>query len=409
MMISLTSTIRNEYGSLFMRSTVIAFFVLIGANILSSEVQAAAGDTISSRTTINYDILGNSFVQESSPTGNTSTGVGNGSDTVFIEDGLINFSVSTNDAAAVSATPGQVDVAASFTVSNNGNNVQDFLLTASNTSVNPFTSPADNIDVLLPLTVFVESGATPGYQLAEDTAVFIDELAVGSSAIVYIVADMPAGNPADVAAVTLIAQIAQGDNPGVQGAAILNDDNNNISPAGTYSNGATSVGPGGAVNLADTIAEEIVFNDPAGLSVEDVDSTGLAQDVAMNGQHSDSSAYQLQSAPVSINKTITVIDTLGGNDPHAGATLRYRLDVSIAGASNVNNLIITDAIPLNTTYTAASIVLDTVPQTDAAFVVDSIDHSEFNGTDVIVDLSQAGTVSIAPGTNHTIIFDVTID
>ena len=106
---------------------------------------------------------------------------------------------------------------------------------------------------------------------------------------------------------------------------------------------------------------------------------------------------------------MTVIDTLGGNDPHPGATLRYQLDVTITGSVSVNNLVITDTIPINTTYTPGSIVLNSVAQTDAPFTVDGVDYAEFNGADVIVDLSQAGAVSIAPGAINTITFDVTID
>ncbi len=371
-------------------------------------VYGAAGDAISTRATIVYDYQGNTLLQESSPDGNTTTGLGNGADTVFTEDALINFSVSTQDSSAVVVLSGQAAVVTSFTLRNDGNAVQDFLLGAFNASANPFGAPPDSIDTLLPLNVFVESGTTPGYQLAEDTAVFVDELMPGSSAIVYIIANLPAANAGAVAAVTLVAQVAQGGSAG-EGLAITNDNNGNTSPAGNYSNGATVVAAGTAVDIADSAALETVFNDPAGLSVEDTDSSGVVQDVAANGQHADSSAYEVQGSPVSINKTVTVIDTLGGSDPHPGAILRYRLDVSVAGSVSVNNLVISDTIPLNTTYVPGSIVLNSVAQTDAPFTMDGVDHAQFNGSDVIVDLSQAGSISVVPGTTYTISFDVTID
>ncbi len=404
----LNSTLQNVMVSLKRQCRVMLCWLFILMVLNAGNVLAAAGDAISTRATITYDFQGSTLIQESSPTGNTVTGTGNGADTVFTEDALVNFSVSALGVTAVAATAGQSNVASSFQLTNNGNAVQDFLLTAFNTQNNPFTSPPDSIDTLLPLRVFVESGATPGYQIAEDIAVFVDELAPGGSLVVYVVADLPAGNAGDVAAVTLVAQVAQGGSAG-QGAAVTNDSNGNTSPAGTYSNGATTVPAGSAVSGADTLALEIVFNDAAGLSVEDVDSGGLTQDIAANGQHADSSAYQLQASPVTINKTVTVIDTLGGNDPHPGATLRYQLDVAVVGSVSVNNLVIRDNIPLNTTYAPSSIRLNTVAQTDAPFTVDSIDHTEFNGTEVIVDLSQAGTVSVPPGSTFTITFDVTIN
>ena len=371
---------------------------------------AAAGNTISNTATVNYIIGGLPEVQESSPFGNTPSGIGNGIATSFTEDRLINFTIVTNDAAAVSANSGQTNAVLTFNVTNTGNGSQDFLLTAINTSPNPFALPADNIDPVS-LSVFVEVGPTPGYQIAEDTATFIDELSVGASAIVYVVADIPVSATNDVAAISLVVQVAQGGAAG-EGAVINNDDNGNVSPAGTYSNGGTAVVAGTAVTNSNTTGLEIIFNDPAGLSAEDVDSSGLSvQDSAKNGQHSDSGAFVvIVPAKVVINKTLTVIDTFGGTDPHQGATLRYQLDVIISGVGTVDDLIITDVIPANTTYTPTSIILNTFTQTDLDFATDGIDHAEFNGTDVIVDLSEAGAKNLTVADSPiTIIFEVTID
>ena len=369
---------------------------------------ALAGDAISNIATIDYVIGGIARTQESSPTGNTVPGVGNGTPTTFLEDRLINFSVTSLNATAVPVASGQATVFASFSLVNNGNSPQDFLLTALNTTINPFGAPADSIDVLPPLYVFVESGVSAGYQAGEDTAVFVDELAPLAAVTLYVVASMPIASAGDVAAITLVAQVATSGAVG-EGLAITNDSNNRISPAGTYSNGGTSVSAGSVVNSPNTLGVETVFNDPAGASIEDLDSTGLAQDSAGNGQHSDSSAFQLQNSPVTINKTLSVIDTLGGTDPHPGAILRYQLDVVVSGTSNINNLVITDSIPANTTYVANSMVLNSVPQTDAAFGVDGIDYAQFSGADVVVDLSQGGVVAVVPGTPNIIVFDVTID
>ncbi|MGB5397749.1 MAG: hypothetical protein WBN96_11425 [Gammaproteobacteria bacterium] len=385
------------------------FLLLIILLVLApGRVFALAGDAISNISTIDYVIGGITQTQESSPTGNTVPGVGNGTPTTFLEDRVINFTITTLNATAVPVTSGQANVFASFSLSNTSNSAQDFLLTALNTATNPYGAPVDTIDPLPPLSVFVENGVTAGYQPTDDTAVFVDELAPLGSATIYVVATMPVASPGDVAAITLVAQVASAGAAG-EGAAITNDSNNRVSPAGTYSNGGTSVVAGTAVNVADTLGEETVFNDPAGAAVEDLDSAGAVQDIAGNGQHSDSSAFQVQASPVTINKTVSVIDTLGGTDPHPGATLRYQLDVVITGASNINNLLISDTIPANTTYVTSSIVLNGVPQTDAAFGVDAIDYAEFNGTDVIVDLSQGGVVAVTPGTPNIIIFDVTID
>ena len=368
---------------------------------------SAAGDVISNTATIDYVYQGNSLVQESSPSGNVLSGIGNGAPTSFIEDRLINFSVVSVDATVIDVSSSQSAAFLSYTITNNGNASQDFLLTAINTA-SPFVANTDNFDPVSPMQVFVEDENSTGYLLAEDTATFIDDLAVGDMATVYVVATMPVTAVGDAAAVAVVAQVAEGGAAGL-GAAISNDDNGFISPAGSYSNGAVNVSAGTVNNVPNTMGLETVFNDPAAVNPEDVDSSGL-QDARANGQHSDVGLFLVQtvaSASVVLNKTVTVIDTLGGTDPHAGATLRYQIDVVISGSSNVNNLVITDPIPANTTFTPSSILLNGVLQTDASDA--PVDFSEFNGGNIVVDLSQGGTVSVAPATSNLITFDVTID
>ena len=362
---------------------------------------------INNTATINYVSQGNSLIQESSPFGNTLPGIGNGIPTSFTEDRLINFSVVSIDAAAINVASFQSVAFLAFTVKNNGNAPQDFLLTALNASPSPFPANIDSFDPVSPMQVFVEEGSNAGYLLAEDTNVFVDELAIGATATVYVVAAIPATAIGDAAAVTLIAQVAEGGTVG-QGAVISNDDNGFISPAGVYSNGATSVSAGIANSIANTSGLETVFNDPAALNPEDVDSNAV-QDIRANGQHSDVGVFLVQTAvsgSVTLNKTVTVIDTQGGTDPHAGATLRYQIEV-VVNDSNVNNLVITDSIPANTTYTLSSLLLNGIVQTDASDA--PTDYSEFNGNSIVVDLSQGSTISVAPATPNLITFDVTID
>jgi len=379
---------------------ILAALCLIFSFSNPANVFAAAGDTITSTATVSYTIGG-------------VPGTNNAAAS-FLEDRRVNFLVTEfNGASAVPVITDMNNAVMQFTVTNTGNTVHDFLLTAANTSPNPFATPVDNFDPLAgTMQVFAESGATPGYQLAEDTAVFIDELAVNASRVVYIIADMPTQLIGDVAAVALIAQIAEGGVANVEGAAINADTNGNISPAGLFSNGATNMPVGIPNTISDSpLTMETVFNDPAGLNPEDISTDGV-QDIAANGQHSDASAYQVMS-PVSILKTVTVIDTIGGTDPHPGATLRYRLEVGVSGNTQIDNLIISDVVPANTSYTDGSILLNGVAQTDAN---DSpIDYSR--AIDILskpvisieVDLSQGGSASVAPGTTNIIIFEVTID
>jgi len=367
---------------------------------VSANVYAAAGDSVSSTATIDYVIAG-------TPASTNATAV-------FTEDRRINFIVAdANGGASVPVISDMTNAVLQFSVTNLGNATQDILLTAVNTSVNPYGLPADNFDPLPgTLRVFAESGLTPGYQAAEDTAVFVDELGLNLPRAVYVIADIPAQVIDDVAAIALIAQVAEGGAAGVEGVAINADDNGRVSPAGVFSNGSTNVAAGISNIIPDSaLAMETVFNDPAGLNPEDV-STALIQDIAGNGQHSDAGAYQILS-PVNILKSVTVVDTLGGADPHPGATLRYQLDVTVSGNTSVNNLVITDSIPANTTYSDGSISLNGVSQTDAndapADYSRAVDILSKPVVMIEVDLSQGGTVSVAPGITNVIIFEVTIN
>jgi len=385
---------KNVIGKIVL--TTIFSITFLGSN----DVHAAAGDSISNTATISYDIAG--------APGSDSASIS------FLEDRVINFSVvDANGGASVPVVSDMVDAVLQFTVTNIGNATQDFLLTAVNTSPNPFAVPVDNFDPLAgTIQVFVESGVTPGYQTAEDTAVFIDEVAVNSSRTVYVVADMPTQAIDDVSAIAMVAQVAEGGSVGIQGNPVNADDNGNISPAGVFSNTSTNMPAGTPNTVPDSSSTmETVFNDPAGLNIEDV-STDLNQDISSNGQHSDAAAYQVAS-PVNIVKTVTVLDTLGGADPHPGSTLRYQLDVSVSGNTAVDNLVISDAIPTNTTYTDNSILLNAVAQTDAADAPAdysrAIDILSKPVISIEVDLSQGGTVSVAPGVTNVIIFEVTID
>jgi hypothetical protein len=142
------------------RINICTSVVLIISIFVTTNIFAAAGDSISNTATINYIIGGVSDSRNASAS--------------FLEDRLINFSVSEdNGNAAVPVISDMTDAVMQFTVTNTGNGVQDFLLTAVNTAPNPFGLPADNFDPLT-IQVFAESGATPGYQAVEDTAVFID-------------------------------------------------------------------------------------------------------------------------------------------------------------------------------------------------------------------------------------------
>ena len=320
-------------------------------------VFAAAGQTISNTATLNYSVGGNAQTGiESSPTGNSTPGAGNGTATSFVEDRVYNFTVARGG-ATITVTPGATLQAVDFTVTNTGNAAQGFLLKGLNNAdgtADPFGGNVDNVQPTA-LQVFVESGATPGYQPAEDTATFIASLASNASATVYVVSTIPTTRSdgttllanGDVAVMTLVAQVANNNTTGVATDAIVTDDNGHASPGGTgFGDGSVNItaGTAGAPVADDPATEQVVFGDAAGT----LDGTGAA-DAASNGQSSVNSSYTVQAAALTVTKTSTALwDPVNLNsNPKAfpGAYVRYTITVSnAAGAANADLTTLQDAL-----------------------------------------------------------------
>jgi len=118
------------------------------------------------------------------------------------------------------------------------------------------------------------------------------------------------------------------------------------------------------------------------------------------GDGQDNGAFRVAAATVSLVKSATVIDPLGGSEPVPGATITYTIVATVAGSGSVNGLAITDNIPANTAYVAGSITLGGSALTDAA----DADVGDYNGTRIRVGL---GTV--AGGQTRTVTFRTRIN
>lgn len=368
-----------------------------GLSALSaSTVFAAAGDTISNTATLTFDVGGTPTVIESSEAGNSTTGIGNGTSTDFVEDKVINFTVAEvgGTTTSLGVVPNATLRVQTFTVTNDGNAPQDFLLAAlnqANGTADPHGGVVDNFDATS-VQVFVETDSVAGYTAA-DTAIFINELAATASATVYIVSTIPGTVVnGDLAVLTLVAQVAEGGTASADdavaanaGAAIANDDNGHVSPAGTYNNGVTAVAAGVASTIADVVTTmQTVFNDAAG----DVNSAGAA-DVVQNGQHSDSDSYTVGAAVLTVTKTASLLwDPANGNsNPKAipGAYMQYTITVANdagAGASG-------DLTTLGDTLASMGLDPDLIDGTTAALAEPGAPESAA-GDSFRVDTSGTG-------------------
>jgi len=241
-----------------------------------------------------------------------------------------------------------------YTVSNTGNTVQDFALVAA-----PGADPhggADNFDAAA-IRIYLEDGTTPGFQLAEDTlATYIDELApwaaAGDEVTVYVVANIAITQASgDIAAYTLTATARAGGAAGSEGAAL------------TQTVGANTPG-----------AVDIVFADGAG-------DTDGSRDAAF----SDSDAYRVLSAQLTIDKSSTVIRdpfNLAANPKQIpGAYIQYVITITNAGGATASATLtsITDTLDANTIIDPDLIVGATGAPEDASGSGFKVDWSGTGG------------------------------
>ena len=233
----------------------------------------------------------------------------------FKVDTKVNLTVATTDGAAIPVTPGG-SAALTFTVTNTGNSLQDYNLTAVAvvTDANNKFVGTDDIDATT-ATCYVESGATGGYQSAEDTATSIDNLAAGSSKTVYIVGVFPTGlDNGDYASYHLRATAL--DSAGGAQTETASDD-------------------------ADPNVVDIVIADGIG--------SDAANDTNRDSEHSSQSDFIVAAASLSVAKTSTLISDPINNTTNPkripGAVVEYTTTISNgAGASDATDITFTDSL-----------------------------------------------------------------
>jgi uncharacterized repeat protein (TIGR01451 family) len=309
-----------------MVSVALAFTAAQGAQAVGT----ASGTSVDNRATVSYAIGSTTQpVIESSPTGNSTAGVGNGADTSFVVDNRIDLTVVELSGGYTQVAAGGVNEVLVYTLANTGNATQDFSLSAAESGTDPFGG-TDNFDAT-PVGIFVDANNNSVYDAGTDTATFVDELAADADVEVFIVRNIPGGQAnGDISAVTLTAQVAQSGAAGVQGADILTDD---------------------SAIADDPATVQIVFGDAAGDT-----------DAANDGAHSDTDAYIVGAAQITVSKTSAVLsDPInGGANPKAipGATVEYTVTVSnaVGASATATNVQVTDS--LNAEITAGTVAFD---------------------------------------------------
>jgi uncharacterized repeat protein (TIGR01451 family) len=350
---------------------------------VASAAGTAASTSVDNRATVNYSVGGVAQTPiESSPAGNSNPGAGNGADTSFVVDNRIDLSVDEESGGATTVSPGQLNVVASFTVTNDGNAPQGFQLSAANLAGGTVFGQTDNTDVNA-LRVFVDHPTlgTVGAYDANDTDVHIDTLNADASVVVFVVADVPlTATNGQYANVSLTARAAE---PGTAGATL------EVESAG-----------------ADTAGVDIVFGDTGRDATESADDQ-----------------FAVQSAALSITKTSTLVsDPFNGTtNPKAipGAVLEYVVTVANTGALPAGGVNLSDTLDGNLSFLQgqyngnASDVQIQVGAAPATFCVaeDGADANAdgCNRTGQTLSVNPTVAISVPPAQSATVRFRVTIN
>lgn len=240
-----------------------------------------------------------------------------GTSTAFLVDEKINVTAVGGNTTNV--VPGGTAQALSYTVTNNANSPLDFSLAPNQVAA------GDDFDATS-CSTFVESGATAGYQVAQDTATFIDELAADATKTVYVVCDIPGAVVNTNTALVGLTVTARGDFTGASG----------VYAATAAALGAAITQTAGG-DTAGTV--DIVFADVAGSE---------AGDGARDAKHSARDTYSVVTSALTVTKTATLLcDPFNGitnpkNIP--GAMTRWSIAISNTGAAAATLTSVTDTL-----------------------------------------------------------------
>lgn len=267
---------------------------------------------------------------------------------VLAVDELLDVTVTSLDGGPIGVVPGETVL--TFEVTNTGNGPEAFELTA-NPSIagNDFDTTVDNIAIDTNNNGVYDPGVDTILTGPATTPV----LAEDENITVFVIATVPNG-------------VADTEESDVELTA--------EAVTGTGAPGTTFAGQG--VDGVDAIT---------GLTSADATATG---------------SLIAGITTVDLVKAASVVDPFGGTSAVPGSVVTFTITANVSGSGSVSDLVITDAIPADTTYVAGTLTLDTASLTDAS----GDDAGEASATGISVDLGI-----VAGGTSRAVTFDVTID
>jgi len=328
----------------------------------ASNVFAAAGTTISNTATLSYEVGGSAQTDIDASTD-------------FVEDRVINFTVTRQGSAATPVGPDATDQVVGFTLENVGNSTQDFLLRAEDSTANdPFPPSGPNTFVPTNFRAYRDVAPLGVFDPNDELVRTVTNLAPTVSTTIWLVADMPAAgalSQGDISTVSLVARAARAtaasgfltpDAPVLPGEpagageavdAFIQDNNGNFDAAGDF-----QVASGGVATV------------PAGdASSDKADDSALVETVFFTGsaEASDINSFAMQIASLTVTKSVVAIfDPINfGNNPKTFDTSYLRYTITIANAAGAGDADLTDmADTLDATLTLDP---DYIDGTDASY------------------------------------------
>ena len=286
-----------------------------------------ASDTdITNRATVDYQVggVGQTGI-ESSPTGNSTPGVGAGADTVFEVDNKVDLTVVEVDGAHTLVNPGQADAITTFQVFNLGNTPQNYALSVTNLVPGNVVHTLDDSGAdMNNLRIFVDhptSGTQGTYDPGVDVDNFVDTL-----------------QPDDGTSTTFATVFVLGD-------ASISDSNGAVANVRLAAN---TFDAGTDVTIAgnETVANSGAADDPTLVDV-------VIADAGLDGEEAADDGYLFESADLTVLKSSAVIsDPFSSSNPKAipGAVIEYTVTITNNGTTDATNVRITDVIDANLTF-----------------------------------------------------------
>lgn len=299
-------------------ATLIAAGMVLGAAQNAMAAGTASTTVISNTATLSFAVGG---VTQTPVDSNTET---------FAVDNKINLTVARVDTAAVAVVPGQVAATPlpnppaylTFTVTNNGNTTQDFILSNTNPAAgatSPFTGTTEF--AAANCRTFVDDGSG-ALEIGTDLEVgYLDDVAADASRTVFLSCDTPIGatNGQD-AVVGLVAEAVD------------------------------ATGSAGAPSASYTVAQLTAANTKDGVEIvaADVIGTETGVDAARDAKHSDRSAYVIQTATLSVSKSVSTLCDPFNNDTNPknipGAVVRWTIQIQNTGSASASLSTISDSL-----------------------------------------------------------------